>query len=102
MAARIFRPSRSAMQSGKAKTHQWVLEFEAADAKRVEPLMGYTSSSDTRSQVRLSFETREQAVAYCEREGLAYRLEEEAPERKRPQLSYSDNFRYDRVQPWTH
>ena len=57
MVARIFRPSRSAMQSGKAKTHQWVLEFEASDPKRVEPLMGYTSSGDMRQQVRLTFDT---------------------------------------------
>lgn len=101
MAARIFRPARSAMQSGKGNTKDWLLVFDARDAKTVEPLMGYTSSTDTRSQVRLSFETAEQAVAYCEREGLAYRLED-AADRSRPQLSYSDNFRYDRVQPWTH
>ena len=101
MVARIYRPARTAMQSGKAKTKEWLLQYEPAAPKVVEPLMGYTSSSDMLSQVRLSFETKEQAVAYAERYGIPYRIEEERVS-VRPKVSYSDNFRYDRIQPWTH
>jgi hypothetical protein len=101
MVARIYRPTRTAMQSGKAKTREWLLEYEPAERKQVEPLMGYTSSGDMLSQVRLSFENKEQAVAYAERNGIAYRIEE-PHESKRVRVSYSDNFRYDRRQPWTH
>ena len=101
MVARIFRPSRTAMQSGRAKTHLWLLEFEPETAKAVEPLMGYTSSSDMRSQVRLTFETQEQAVDYAERNDILYRVEE-AHVAKRARVTYSDNFKYDRRQPWTH
>ncbi len=101
MAARIFRPARSAMQSGKGNTKDWLLVFDARDAKTVEPLMGYTSTGDMRSQIRLSFESKEQAIAYAERYGIAYRVEEEHVS-VRPRVSYTDNFRADRNQPWTH
>ena len=101
MAARIFRPAKTAMQSGKGNTRQWVLNFDVSEPRKVEPLMGYTSSTDMLSQVRLSFETAEQAVAYCEANGIEYRVEEEKPV-YRAKVSYSDNFRYDRAQPWTH
>ena len=101
MVARIFRPSRTAMQSGKAKTHHWILEFDPEAPKAVEPLMGYTSSSDMRSQVRLTFETKEQAIDYAERNDILYRVEEEQTP-KRVRVAYSDNFKYDRRQPWTH
>ncbi|WAP67246.1 ETC complex I subunit [Jiella pelagia] len=101
MVARIFQPSRTAMQSGKAKTRRWVLEYEPAAPKEVEPLMGYTSSKDMRSQVKLTFDTKEQAIEYAERNGIDFRLEEpNAP--KRVRVAYSDNFKYDRRQPWTH
>ncbi|MBE7185158.1 MAG: ETC complex I subunit [Methylobacterium mesophilicum] len=101
MAARIFSPAKTAMQSGKAKTGHWVLEFDATAPRRIDPLMGYTSSTDMDSQVRLTFETREDATAYAEKHGIAYRVEE-PQESKRRQISYSDNFRYDRKIPWTH
>ncbi|NDW07507.1 ETC complex I subunit [Jiella pacifica] len=101
MVARIFQPSRTAMQSGKAKTRLWVLEYEPAAPKEVEPLMGYTSSRDMRSQVRLTFDTKEQAIEYAERNGIDFRLEEQHPP-KRVRVAYADNFKYDRRQPWTH
>jgi hypothetical protein len=101
MVARIYRPSRNAMQSGKAKSREWLLVYEPAEPKRVEPLMGYTSSGDMRSQIKLSFETREQAIEYADRHGISYRVEE--PNITKPvKLAYADNFRYDRRQPWTH
>ncbi|MCO6050813.1 ETC complex I subunit [Mesorhizobium sp. RP14(2022)] len=101
MAARIYSPAKTAMQSGKAKTGHWVLEFDPAAPRRIDPLMGYTSSTDMTSQVRLTFETREDATAYAEKHGIEYRVEE-PQESKRRQISYSDNFRYDRKIPWTH
>jgi hypothetical protein len=101
MSARIFSPSRTAMQSGQAKTGYWVLEFEQESPLKIEPLMGYTSSSDTRRQVRLSFETLEAATAYAEKNGIAFRVEK-PKEAHRRQISYAENFRYDRKVPWTH
>jgi hypothetical protein len=101
MLARIYRPAKTAMQSGKAKTHRWVLDYEPETARSVEPLMGYTSSSDMRQQIRLYFETQEEAVAYARRNGIAYRVEE-PHERKVRGASYSDNFKFNRIAPWTH
>ncbi|MBO0344631.1 ETC complex I subunit [Roseibium limicola] len=101
MVARIYRPTKTAMQSGKAKTQRWILDFEPEAARSVEPLMGYTSSSDMKSQVRLAFETKEEAVAYARRNGIAHRVEE-TQERVVRGASYSDNFKFNRVSPWTH
>lgn len=101
MVARIYRPSKTAMQSGKGKTVMWVIEHEPTSARKVEPLMGYTSSTDMMSQVRLKFETREEAVRYAENNGIEYRLIEPKEQRRRP-MSYSDNFNYNRKVPWTH
>jgi hypothetical protein len=101
MSARIFSPARTAMQSGKAQTGNWVLEFDPEKRKTIDPLMGYTSSGDMKSQVRLVFETQEEAVAYAEKNGIPFRVEP-AKEAKRRQISYAENFRYDRKVPWTH
>ena len=101
MSARIFSPARTAMQSGKAQTGNWVLEFDPEKRKTIDPLMGYTSSGDMKSQVRLVFDTREEAVAYAEKNGIAFRIEQ-PKEPKRRQISYAENFRYDRKVPWTH
>ena len=101
MSARIYSPAKTAMQSGKAKTGRWLLEYDPEQPRRIDPLMGYTSSGDMKSQIRLWFDDKEQAVAYAEREGIAYRVEE-PHQPKRRQVSYSDNFRFDRKVPWTH
>ena len=102
MLARIFRPSKSAMQSGKAKTRDWVLEFEPKDARRSDPLMGWTVTSDTEStQVRLSFDTKEEAAAYAERHGIAFQLIDPKPAKKIIK-AYADNFAFGRRIPWTH
>jgi hypothetical protein len=101
MSARIFSPAKTAMQSGKSKTGHWVLEFDPEKPRKIDPLMGYTTSSDMKSQIRLTFPTREEAVAYAEKHGIAFRIEE-PKESKRRQISYADNFRYDRKTPWTH
>jgi hypothetical protein len=101
MPARIYRPAKSAMQSGYARTKEWVLEHEPAVAREIEPLMGWTSSSDTQSQIRLEFDSREEAMAYAERNGIAYSLHEPKP-RKPIRKSYADNFKFGRLRPWTH
>ncbi len=101
MSARIYSPAKTAMQSGKAKTGRWVLEFDPEQPRRIDPLMGYTSSADMKSQVRVFFDTKEAAVAYAEKHRLAFRLTEPKQSSRR-QISYSDNFKYDRKVPWTH
>jgi hypothetical protein len=101
MLARIFRPARSAMQSGKAATHQWRLEFAPAAPRLPDPLMGWTQTTDTDGMIRLAFATREEAVAYAERRGIAFEILPE-PEVKRPIKAYADNFAFNRRQPWTH
>ncbi|MGE3918361.1 MAG: ETC complex I subunit [Hyphomicrobiaceae bacterium] len=101
MVARIFKPARTAMQSGPARTKEWVLEHESSTPREIDPLMGWTSSRDTGTQVRLEFDTKEEAVAYAERNGIAYRLTEPAP-RKIVRKTYADNFRFGRIGSWTH
>ena len=98
MKARIYKPARTAMQQGKAKTHQWVLEFAPAQARRRDPLMGWTSSGDTRQQLRLRFPTREAAVAYADKYGIDYVLKEPQAQPFRPK-SYAENFAYKKVLP---
>jgi uncharacterized protein YcnI len=101
MLARIYRPAKNAMQSGKAKTKDWVLEFEPASARKPDPLMGWTTSSDMNGQIRLTFETRDEAVAYAQRHEIAFQLvEPKTP--KRIIKAYADNFAANRKQPWTH
>ena len=101
MTARIYRPAKTAMQSGQANAKDWVIDFEPEVPRQVEPLMGWTSSFDTRAQVKLRFETKEQAVAYCERNGIAYQVSEDKPSTRRA-MSYSDNFAFRRRDAWTH
>jgi hypothetical protein len=101
MLARIYKPAPTAMQSGRGNTREWVLEFEPEAPRRVEPLMGWTASSDMKSQVRLRFATREDAIAYCERNGIPYRLYE-PKESARRRIAYADNFGYRRRDLWTH
>jgi ETC complex I subunit conserved region. len=99
--ARIYCPAKTAMQSGKAKSRDWHLEFEPASARTIDPLMGWTSSTDMNGQVRLTFESQEEAIAYAERHGIAFRLHEP---NTAPLIikAYADNFSPARKQPWTH
>jgi len=101
MTARIFKPARTAMQSGEARTKEWILEFEPASPRDIDPLMGWTSSRDMQSQVRLEFDSKEEAIAYATRVGLAYTLSEPKP-RKPIKKSYADNFKFGRTTNWTH
>ena len=101
MTARIYKPSKTAMQSGQAATKDWLLEFEPEEPRTIEPLMGWTSSGDMKQQVKLTFDTKEDAVAYCEQAGIAYQVFESEPVKRRI-MSYSDNFAFTRRDPWTH
>ena len=101
MLARIFRPAKSAMQSGLAKTRDWILEFEPASARAPDPLTGWTTSGDMRGQIRLSFETEAEAIAYAQRNGIPFRLMEPQPAKKQLK-AYADNFAIVRRYPWTH
>ncbi len=96
MSARIYRPAKTAMQSGKANTRKWRLEFRADRARRPDPLMGWTSIDGTQSQVRLEFDTKDLAVAYAEKHGIDAKVFEPR-ERSLKLRAYSDNFAFNRV-----
>lgn len=100
MEARIYQPAKTAMQQGRANSGRWLLEYEPGP-RRVEPLMGWTSSGDTRAQVRLWFDSKEEAVAYAEKHGLMYSLLQPRERSFRPK-AYADNFSYRRLGRWTH
>jgi hypothetical protein len=101
MRARIYQPPRNAMQSGKARTKMWLLEYEPQSPRGIDPLMGWTSSADMLQQVQLEFDSCEEATAYAAKNGIEYQVFE--PHRPAPKAkSYSDNFRVDRKIPWSH
>jgi NADH dehydrogenase len=103
MRARIYRPAKTAMQSGTAKTHHWVLEFTPSEARSIDPLMGWTSSADTQSQVRMRFPTREAAEEYARENGVSYTVA--TPQTRKPIVrtrGYGENFATDRRGAWTH
>lgn len=103
MTARIYRPAPSATQSGPEPAKAWRLDFEPESPREIEPLMGWTSSDDMKQQIRLSFATKEEAIAYAERNGLPFRVEEpKADAAARRTASYSDNFKTTRIGLWTH
>ncbi len=101
MTARIFKPAKNAMQSGKAATREWRLEFEPEQPRAIEPLMGWTSSGDMKQQLSLHFDTKEEAVAYCERKGIPYQVIEPKESVRRP-AAYADTVSFRRGEPWTH
>jgi ETC complex I subunit conserved region len=101
MLARIYSPAPTTSQSGKGKSSHWLLEYVPEVAKSIDPLTGYTSSSDMMAQVKLKFETKDSAIAYATKNGIPHRVEE--PKVTTPRkMSYSDNFAYAKKQPWTH
>ena len=99
--ARIIEEQRKTTQSGKAKAGRWTLEIERTEPLRPDPLTGWAGSGDTDTQLRLSFDSKDEAVAYAERNGIPYRVMEPKP-RKAVRKSYSDNFRFGRIGSWTH
>ncbi|MHC0054571.1 ETC complex I subunit [Actibacterium sp. D379-3] len=103
MRARIYQPAKTAMQSGTAKTHHWILDYAPASPRDVDPLMGWTSSSDTQSQVRLRFDSKEAALDYAREHGIDAIVLDPKPRKFniRPR-GYGDNFAPDRRATWTH
>ena len=95
--ARIYRPTKTAMQQGRAKTRKWVLEYEPATRRDPDPLMGWSSARDTLNQVRLRFATLDEAKAFADRHGIPYEVEQPRERVFKPK-SYADNFRFDRTQ----
>lgn len=103
MRARIYKPARTAMSSGTAKTHHWVLEHVAEAARSVDPLMGWTSSDDTQAQVRITFETKQAALDYAKNKGIEVSVQE--PKERKPNIragGYGENFATNRRGVWTH
>ena len=101
MLAKIYRPAKTAMQSGKAGAKRWVLEFELNSPLATESLMGWTSGADTNGQVRIYFDTKDQAIGFARENGIPHQVSE-APEVKRIPKAYGDNFAYRRREPWSH
>lgn len=103
MIARIYQPARNAMTSGQAKTRNWVLEFAPTEAREVDPLMGWTGSGDTQSQVRMRFDSKEAAIEYANEHGIEALVSE--PHKRKPNIragGYGENFATNRKGPWTH
>lgn len=103
MRARIYQPAKTAMQSGVGKTKVWVLEFAPASERQIDPLMGWTSSADTQTQVRLRFDSREAAVAYAAAKGIDAEVQDPKPRKHNIRArGYGENFATDRKGAWTH
>lgn len=103
MTARIYRPAKTAMQSGTARTHDWVLEYTPASPRGIDPLMGWTSSADMNSQLHIRFPTKEAALAYAAAEGIPATVHE--PQERRHILrphGYGENYAHNRRGTWTH
>jgi ETC complex I subunit conserved region len=102
MFAHIYKPAKTAMTSANLlRTKDWVLDYEPATPREAEPLMGWTASGDMLSQVRLFFETKEEAISYAQENHIPYRVFEPHP-RALLKQSYGDNFKYGRIGSWTH
>ena len=102
MRARVFRRPKTATQAGQAKAGDWVFEYQPEEREVNDPLMGWWGSSDMRGQVRLLFDTQEQAVAYAEANGVPFDLETPPETKPIKPKAYADNFRYGRSENWTH
>jgi len=103
MRARIYKPAKTAMSSGTAKTNVWVLEHVAEEARSVDPLMGWTSSNDTQAQVKLTFDSKEAALDYAEAKGIEVTVQEPKPRKLNiRQGGYGENFATNRRGAWTH
>jgi hypothetical protein len=101
MTVKIYKPAKTAMQSGSAGTHEWVLDQGSTAPVSVDPLMGWSGQGSTSNQISLTFPTKDAAVAYAEHMGLAYTVEESQP-RRRVKKSYAENFKFGRIGTWTH
>lgn len=98
---RIYKPAKTAMQSGRRNTNDWVLEFEPGSRKETDTLMGWVGSRDTKGQVRMRFESKEDAITFAQKNGLSFQVFEPKKRRIKPK-AYSDNFAFGRKTLWTH
>tara|TARA_A100001037_G_scaffold298899_1_gene323482 strand:+ start:19842 stop:20147 length:306 start_codon:yes stop_codon:yes gene_type:complete len=101
MKAKIYKPAKTSMQSGLGKTRKWVFEYQKQKDFIREPLMGWTGSQDTNEQVKLLFDDVDQAINYAKKNNIEYEVIPEIEKKYRSKL-YSDNFRFDRKDKWTH
>ena len=101
MRARIYQPTKNAMQSGRGNEKCWILDYAPGSKRKMDPLMGWTTSADMNSQIRMKFDTKEDAIAYAKSEGLKY-VVDEANTRTTKSKAYADNFKHDRIGLWTH
>lgn len=101
MEVRIYKPTKTAMQSGRGNIKSWIMEFEPIDANTPDSLMGWSGSADTSRQVKIPFDSKDDAVAYAKKHGYAYTIQEEKIRRIKPK-AYADNFSTNRIVPWTH
>lgn len=100
-AVRVYQPRKNAMQSGRAKTKHWTVEFEPGAQPANDTLMGWVGQGDTRNQLRMRFDSRDEAVAFCKRNNLDYQVIE-PKQRRLVRKSYSENFSPSRDKNWTH
>ena len=101
MKARIYRPAKTSMQSGRAKLKRGVLEFPRSSKVAPESLMGWQSSADTQRQVRMWFATEEEAVEFATAKHIPFEVQKPQA-RKLRMKTYADNFAYGRKGAWTH
>lgn len=101
MFAKIYKPSKTSMQSGLAQTKKWILEFNSEKPKTIEPLMGWTSSLDTKEQIKLSFTSLQDAILYAKKNNIKFEVVKNNVRKYKPK-AYSDNFNYNRLNLWTH
>lgn len=102
MRARIYTRPKPATQSGRATAGEWLLDWQTPERQVNDALMGWWGSANTSGQVRLRFDTREQAIAYAEKHAIDYQIEEPVPPKPIKPKAYADNFRYGRTENWTH
>ncbi|WP_270727112.1 ETC complex I subunit [Shimia sp. Alg240-R146] len=103
MIARIYQPARTAMSSGVAQTKDWILEYGPSESREIDPLMGWTGSGDTQSQVRLRFDSKDAALAYANEHGIEVHVSQ--PHKRKANIragGYGENFATNRRGPWTH
>ncbi len=101
MDVRIFKPAKTAMQSGRGKINSWIMEFEPTAASRPGSLMGWCGSNDTSGQVDIHFDSKDDAIGFAKKMGYTYTVQEEKIRRIKPK-AYADNFSTNRISPWTH
>ena len=101
MTIKIYKPAKTAMQSGNKNTKKWLAEFISDIDTRKDTLMGWNSSLDTNSQIKVFFDTKEQAIKWAQKNNFQYFIEEEKTKKIKPK-SYALNFDFNRKEPWTH